>query len=73
MEIVIPIPRHGVPGDRPRYPFDKLEIGDSMLVPYQRVSPMSMREAVRSRQNRRPGEAYSVEDTGSHTRVTRVA
>lgn len=56
----MPIPRFGVPGDRKRYPFDRLSVGDSFVVPFERSGPATLKDVVRTRQAKHPGEAYRV-------------
>lgn len=50
----MPVPRFGVPGFKPRYPFDGLKVGEAFLVPYQRAGLENLKTACRKR-NRKPG------------------
>lgn len=73
MRINLTVPRPNVPGDRCRYPYDRLGVGDEFFVPVQRASPLTVREMVRRRMAKHPGAAYSVVEVNGGSLVTRVA
>lgn len=73
MQINLPVPRPGVPGDLPKYPFDKLAIGDSFVVPYQRAGIVTVQEMVRRRNNKGKGTFRVAPGDKGNTLVERIA
>lgn len=71
MQITIPAPRYAVPGDRKKYPFDELSIGDSFFVPPERAGPTTLKEVVRRRNSKNRG-VFSVGCAVGGVLVTRI-
>lgn len=72
MQIEIPIPRANVPGSCARYPFDRIEVGDSFIVPTQRASLLTIRGVVRARNAKGAGLFSVSEAADGRTIVERV-
>lgn len=70
--IRLPIPRWGVPGDRPQYPFSQLAVGDAFFVPMERAGAPNLAEAIRKRRVKSPGEAFRIDKADRGHTVTRV-
>lgn len=75
MQIKMPIPRLGVPGDKPHYPFARLNVGDQILVPFQRSGLTTLANVVRKRKAKFPNEAYrlSPAENGMDSLIIRIA
>jgi hypothetical protein len=58
-EFKIPEPMYGVPGTRPRYPFDEMAVGDWFAIPSARSDLHSMAATIRRRHQRKPGALFS--------------
>lgn len=68
MHIELPIPRAGIPGDLPKYPFDRLEVGDTFAVPAVRAGAVTVHEMVR-RRNAKGRGTFRIQSAGRDATV----
>lgn len=59
-EHTLPRFRWGVPGTKPHYPFDDMEVGDWFVIPSERSDQHSMKATLWRRHQRKPGRLFGV-------------
>ena len=66
----VPVPDTRFGSGKSKYPFDKMEVGDSFYAPIKQVTAIS---ATRHRTLYWPGEKYTTSKEGDGVRVFRIA
>jgi hypothetical protein len=59
-ELTIPEEIPGVPGTRPRYPFDQMDVSDYFAIPKPRSSLHSMAATLRRRHKAHPSKLFAI-------------